>query len=91
MRKVDVKVARLDPGTVFRTPEEVLEHPDLTTEQKVDLLQRWEYDERQLDVAEEEGMAGTSCSILDRVLLALGSLGVKPGPGCAAPTKQGGV
>jgi hypothetical protein len=41
-----VKALR-DPGLIFKTPDEVL-------------AEKWEYDVRELQVAEEEGMEGAA-------------------------------
>jgi hypothetical protein len=47
----DLVTARLDPGPVFRSPEELRESPGLSREQKIDLLKRWAEDARELEVA----------------------------------------
>ena len=57
---VDVEKALVDPALVFKTPEEVLADSELSREQKIKILRRWEYDVRELQVAEEEGMEGRS-------------------------------
>ncbi len=49
----DIDKAMLDPTAAFRTPEEVLLREDMTREQKVEVLRRWAYDARNLEVAEE--------------------------------------
>ncbi len=54
----DIEKAMLNPTTVFRTPDEVLLREDLSREQKIEILRRWAYDARQLEVAEEENMGG---------------------------------
>ena len=72
---IDVEKALLDPGLVFKTPDEVLAEKDLSREQKIKILQKWEYDARELEVAEEEGMKGPKLVSLDDVLRALRSLG----------------
>lgn len=66
--------ALLDPTAVFDAPEDVLAHPDLNDEQKVLILRRWEYDAREIEIAEDEGMRGESEDMLDRVLSALRTL-----------------
>jgi hypothetical protein len=71
---VDMAKASLDPVAVFHAPEEVRDHPRLTAEQKIDLLRRWRYDATQLQLAEQEGMAGTDDDTLRRVVLALEAL-----------------
>ena len=72
--EMDLEKARLDPGSVFASPEELCESPGLSREQKVDLLQRWAEDARELEVAEEEGMGGGESSLLERILTALDTL-----------------
>jgi hypothetical protein len=87
---VDLEKALVNPGSVFKTPEEVLQRNDLSREQKIEILRRWEYDVRQLQVAEEESMAGPQPVSLDAVLNALRALGASSDPDRSAPTKQGG-
>lgn len=71
----DLERALVDPALVFREPEEVLQRADLTRAQKAMVLQRWAYDQRELKVAETEGMrAQGEADILDRVLRALREL-----------------
>jgi hypothetical protein len=89
-RMVDLEKALVNPGLVFKTPEEVLQRNDLSREQKIEILRRWEYDVRQLQVAEEESMAGPQPVTLDAVLNALRALGASSDPERSAPTKQGG-
>lgn len=68
---VDVEKALLDPGLVFKTPQELLANDELSREQKIEILRRWEYDARQLQVAEEESMEGPQPVTLEAVLEAL--------------------
>jgi hypothetical protein len=70
----------------------VIETGDLSREQKIEILRRWEYDIRELQVADEEGMAPADPQpvILDAVLNALRSLGAPADTERSAPTKQGG-
>ncbi len=70
----DIEKAMLDPTAVFRTPEEVLLREDMTREQKIEVLRRWAYDARQLQVAEEENMGGQQPDFLDEILRALHAL-----------------
>lgn len=79
--EIDLEKARLDPGSVFASPEELCASPGLSTEQKIDLLQRWAEDARELEVAEEEGMGGGESSLLSRILTALDSLAGSRDPG----------
>lgn len=87
---IDVEKALLDPGLVFKTPDEVLAEKDLLREEKIKILRKWEYDVRELQVAEEEGMEGPQPVGLDDVLRALRSLGAPADTEQSAPTKQGG-
>jgi hypothetical protein len=87
---IDVERALLDPGLVFKTPEELLANNQLSREQKIEILRRWEYDVRELQVAEEESMDGPQPVTLDVVLSALRALGAPADTERSAPTKQGG-
>jgi len=53
---MDLEQAKLDPGSVFRAPEEVLGAPGLSAEDKKSILVRWEADVEALLRATEEGM-----------------------------------
>lgn len=86
----DFEKALLDPGAVFRNPAEVVQKPDLSREQKIQILRRWEYDARELQVADEESMTGPQTTSLEAVLAALRSLGASADVDHGAPTKQGG-
>ncbi len=82
----------MDPTAVFRGPKYVLQRDELTREQKIEILRRWEYDALELQVAEEENMGSEQSSdILDRVLQALRSLNAGPDSEHSPPTKHGGV
>jgi hypothetical protein len=70
----DLELALLDPTSVFRAPEDVLERPDLSREQKRAILERWAYDARQLEIAEDEGMRDGEPDVLDHVMRALDEL-----------------
>ena len=84
--------ALLDPSAVFGHPAEIVARTDLTRSQKIDLLRRWEYDARELDVAEEENMGGgESGALLDQILDALRMLEGTSTNGPSAPTKHGGA
>lgn len=85
---VNLKQALNDPSSVFATPEEVAAHPALTREQKVEILRLWEYDAAECEVATEEGMPGGNGGLLQRILLALGELGVTGDASDSGPTKQ---
>jgi len=46
-----------DPEGSFKSPQEVVLDSSLTREQKIKILEQWEWDARELQVAEEENMA----------------------------------
>jgi hypothetical protein len=85
---MEFKRSLADPALSFDDPESVL-RSDLTREQKLEILQRWEFDLRELSVAEEENMGGGETSaLLPRVRKALRSLA--PGEEPSGPaTKHG--
>jgi hypothetical protein len=53
---MDLDRAKLDPASVFRTPEDVLGAAELSAEEKRAILLRWEADAEALLRATEEGM-----------------------------------
>lgn len=55
-RAIDLDQAKLDPGSVFRAPDEVLNAEELSAEDKRAILVRWEADTEALLRATEEGM-----------------------------------
>lgn len=90
----DERVAKalLDPASVFSNPEDVVIDSSLSDERKVEILKRWEYDAREMQVADEEGFpARGSDALLDTVIAALHELGSGPDLEHSPPTKQGGV
>ncbi len=88
---VDVNKAKLDPASVFNHPHDVLSDTSLSREIKIDILRRWAYDERELEVAEEENMRSTieTKTRLDEILKCLLELGVEHDETSRSPTKQG--
>lgn len=81
------KQALVDPTAVYKTPAKVLEDPELSDLEKLKILDRWEYDARELQVAAEENMGGGQSDFLDEVLAAKRKLGAE-GDGSAGSTKQ---
>ncbi len=85
---IDVKMAMLAPTMVFEDPMDVVANDELTRDQKIEILRRWEYDARQLEIAEEEaGMAVRRPEMFDRVLQAMHTLGVERDIEHTPPTK----
>ena len=78
----------LDPTMVFKDPTDVIADENLSRDQKIEILRRWEYDARQLEVAEEEaGMAVRRPEMFDLVVQALHVLGVERDTEHTPPTK----
>ncbi len=90
LKMVDIDRAILDPAGVFKVPSEVLQSSELTKEQMIMILRQWEYDARELEVAEEESMIGNNTHLLDQVQKALMELGGNRDPHHSSPNKQGG-
>lgn len=85
---IDLRKAMLDPTSVFKEPQEVVASDELTEDQKIEILHRWEYDAHELEVAEEEaGMAVRRPEMFDRVVQALHALGVERDTEHTPPTK----
>ncbi len=73
---------------VFKDPKDVVANGELSRDQKIEILRRWEYDARQLEVAEEEaGMAVRRPEMFDLVVQALHVLGVERDTEHTPPTK----
>ncbi|MBY0511278.1 MAG: hypothetical protein K2P94_14140 [Rhodospirillaceae bacterium] len=68
---LNVEAAKTNPSKFFKTPKEVLLHPDLNRKTKIDILRQWEVDARLLSVAEEENMTQGESSHLGAVVSAL--------------------
>jgi hypothetical protein len=70
-QSLDLKQAKTSPSRVFAEPADVLTHPDLSRETKIEILRQWEIDARLLSEAENENMAGGESSHLGKVVSAL--------------------
>lgn len=92
VNKDQVAKALLDPSSVFSTPMDVVKDKGISDEVKIEILRRWEYDAREMQVADEEGFpARPSGCLLDAVITALHRMGTAPDIEHSPPTKQGGV
>ncbi|TNJ40812.1 hypothetical protein [Phaeobacter sp. B1627] len=80
-----------DPSSVYAEPAEILADDRLAREEKIEILRRWEYDAREISVAEEEGLPVGNGENLKKILLALQELVGEIDPQETAPTKQGGL
>ena len=87
---MNIEKAMLNPGSVFARPADVLDEQSLTRDQKIMILRRWEYDARDLAVAEEENMSGGPPDLLDEIIRVLHRLDADFGVEHSPPTKQGG-
>lgn len=82
--------ALLDPSLEFENPIAVVKAANIDRATRIEILRRWEYDARELQVEEEESPATTSTSnLLSEVLDALHQLGAEPELEDAPPTKHG--
>ncbi len=88
---VDLEMAKSDPSNVFKHPRDVLKDKGLSQSDKIDILQRWAYEERELSVAEEENMPGLNNdkgAVLEEILNALLELGIESDHKNPPPTKH---
>ena len=85
-KQLDYDAALLDPAAHFADPAAVVDAAQLTAEQKIALLRRWEYDESEIAVAAEEGMPGPESEFLQQIAAALAVL--DPGGQSTAPSKH---
>ena len=75
---IDYDAALRDPAKCFKEPAEVVKALDLTLEQRIEILRRWESDARLLMIASEENMQGGERPRLQAVHDCLRELGVDP-------------
>ena len=91
MSPEDLERAMLDPQANFETPEKLLAEVSLSTEEKIEILRRWEYNAAEEAVALEEGMPGDESDMVRRILLALGELTGPLDLEHTGPSKQHGL
>lgn len=70
----DYDQALLNPAAIFKRPKDVLDTESLTTDQKLEVLKRWETDALLLSVATEENMGGGEPSRIEDVRHAIDML-----------------
>ena len=71
-------------------PSDVVSDLELTRDQKIEILRRWEFDAHELEVAEEEEEAGMRVlhpEMFDRIVKALHTLGAERDIEHTPPTK----
>ena len=71
---MDFEKAKLNAAAVFKNPREVASSQELSREQKIEILRRWEQDARLMEVAEEESMPGPQPKLLQPIRDALCTL-----------------
>jgi len=69
--QLDIRAAKTNPSKYFQTPQQVLTHPDLNRQSKIDILRQWEVDARLMSVAEDENMGDGERGHLGAVVSAL--------------------
>ena len=73
-----LKQALINPTAVFAKPNEVVFNPALSRKQKIDVLRRWEYDARMLQMGNQESKFDESEEILAEILESLHQLDYWP-------------
>jgi hypothetical protein len=63
----DYDKALLNPAAIFKRPNDILDSDSLTSDQKMEVLKRWETDALLLSVAAEENMGGGEPSRIEEV------------------------
>ena len=84
---MDLEKAKLNPAAVFKTPQEIVSRQELSREQKLEILRRWEQDAMLMEVAEEEGMPGPQPKLLQPIRDALHALDYWPDTEHSSPSK----
>jgi hypothetical protein len=88
---INLKQALVDPASVFSSPQAVLLNQELTRDQRVIILKRWESDIREIMVAAEENMRGKDViNTFTAIRNALHTLDAKINLEDRPPTKAGG-
>jgi hypothetical protein len=84
---MDLEKAKLNPAAVFKTPQEIVSSQELSREQKLEILRRWEQDAMSMEVEEEEGMPGPQLKLLQPIRDALHALDYWPDTEHSSPSK----
>jgi hypothetical protein len=69
--QLNIAEAKVNPSKFFKHPQDVLVHPALSREAKLDILHQWETDARLMAVAEEENMGSGENGHLGAIVSAL--------------------
>lgn len=70
-KKNNFKQALLGPGSVFSSPQELRDYPDLSRKQKIKIFRNWAYEAKAKDVAEGKDTKFGRHSQLNKILHAL--------------------
>jgi hypothetical protein len=70
--------ALVNPTSVFAKPNEVVSTPVFSRKQKIDVLRRWEYDARMIQMRNQEGKVDESEELLAEILESLHELDYWP-------------
>jgi hypothetical protein len=81
LRSVDLRRAHLVPSSVFASPDAVLEVADLSRNEMIRILRRWEFDLRR----PSQPLRPEQSLMLDRVRDALAELELRSRLGAGAP------
>ncbi len=81
----------IDPEAIYAAPEDVVADSSLSDAEKIEILRRWNYEACETSVAVDEGMTGPEDGLLQRILLALGGLGVDIDREITPSTRQGAL
>jgi len=66
-----------DPSAAYEKPDDILNDSALNDKEKLQVLEQWEYDALELQVATDENMPGTIDVPLDEILAAKQKLETK--------------
>jgi len=88
MDVLDKDKALTNPSSVFDRPSEVVANTELSPDEKAKVLEEWELEASQLEVATEEGMnKKVKPSVLPEVKAAQRKIGAEPTDSDGSPTK----
>jgi hypothetical protein len=73
-----LKQALVNPASVFARPNEVVFSPAFSRNQKIDMLRRWEYEARMVQLANQESEIDESEELLTEILESLHQLDYWP-------------
>lgn len=59
-----------DPSAVYKRPDDIVQDSNLNDDEKLEVLEQWEFDARELQVASDENMPGQQEAPLDEILAA---------------------